>query len=115
MFEAFAIRFLQAAANVSRTAGLLGLLWDTAHRIVGAAVERGLERCETDNVQHVGIDEKSFGAGHSYFSALTAIDQSRVIEFARNRTITDSKQLWKTLTKPQLEQVQSVSLDMWQA
>jgi transposase len=115
MFEAFAIRVLQASANVSRAASLLGLSWDTAHDLMESAVQRGLERRETDNVKHVGIDEKSFGSGHSYVSVLTDTDQSRVLEVARDRTIAACEELWKTLTKPQLEQIESVSMDMWQA
>lgn len=115
MFEAFAIRVLQAASNVSRAASLLGLSWDAAHAIMAAAVERGLERRQTDDVQHVGVDEKSFGKGQDYVSVLTDIDQSRVLEVVQDRTIAACDQLWKTLTKQQLQRIQSVSMDMWQA
>jgi transposase len=115
MFEAFAIRVLQSAANVKKAAELLGLSWDATHRIMVAAVDRGLERRETDNVAHVGVDEKSFGRGHDYVSILTDTDQSRVLEVVPERTIAACDQLWKTLTKQQLEQIQSVSMDMWQA
>jgi hypothetical protein len=82
LFQAFAIRVLQAAANVNRAASLPGLSWETAHQIMGAATERGLERRETENVQHA---EKSFGTGHNYVSVLTDIDQSRALEVARDR------------------------------
>jgi transposase len=88
---------------------------DTAHDLMASAVQRGLERRETDTVKHVGIDEKSFGSSHSYISVLTDTDQSRVLEVARDRTIAACEELWKTLTKPQLEQIESVSMDMWQA
>ena len=115
MFEAFAIRVLQSAANVKKAAELLGLSWDSAHRIMTAAVARGLERRKTDGVTHVGVDEKSFGRGHDYVSILTDIDHSRVLEVVPERTIAACDQLWKTLTKQQLEQVESVSMDMWQA
>ena len=71
MFEAFAIRVLQAAANVKRAAQLLGLSWDAAHRILEAAVERGLQRRDAEPVPNVGIDEKSFGRGHDYVSVMT--------------------------------------------
>lgn len=115
MFEAFAIRVLLAAANISRAADLLGLSWDTAHGIMAAGVERGLQRRETEDVEHVGVDEKSFGRGHDYVSILTDIDQSRVLEVVRDRTIVACDRLWKTLTTEQLGKVQSVSMDMWQA
>lgn len=115
MFEAFAIRVLQSAANVKKAAELLGLSWDAAHRVMAAAVERGLERRQTDEVKHVGIDEKSFGRGHDYVSIMTDIDQSRVLEVVPERTTAACDKLWETLSEEQLVQIESVSLDMWQA
>jgi len=93
MFAAFAIRVLQASANLSRAASLLGLSWDTAHVLMTSAVERHLECRETDNVKHVGIDEKSFGSGHSYVSVLTDTDQSGVPEVDRDRTMATCEEL----------------------
>jgi transposase len=58
MFEAFAIRVLQACETVSRGAGLLGLDWHSAHQIMERAVERGLQRRNTESVRLVGIDSE---------------------------------------------------------
>jgi len=115
MFEAFAIRVLQSAANIKKAAALLGLSWDAAHRIMQAAVERGLERREEEPIANVGLDEKSFGKGHDYVSILTDIDRSRVLEVVPERTIAATDFLWQTLTPEQLASVQSVAMDMWQA
>ena len=115
MFEAFAIRVLQSAANVKKAAQLLGISWDTAHGIMKAAVDRGLERREAQPVTHVGIDEKSFGRGHDYVSVMTDIDRSRVLEVVSERTTAACDSLWKSLTIQQLDSVQAVSMDMWQA
>ena len=71
LFEAFAVRVLQAANNVKRAAALLGLDWDSVHRIMKRAVERGLARRQLEEVRHVGIDEKSFRRRHNYLSLLT--------------------------------------------
>src|SRR6056297_3265600 len=71
MFEAFAIRVLQSAANVKKAAELMGLSWDAAHRIMESAVERGLQRRQAEPIPKVGIDEKSFGRGHNYVSIMT--------------------------------------------
>ena len=59
---------------MSRAAGLLGLSWDAMHSIIERAVERGLDRRSLDNIEHVGVDEKSFGKGHSYVSVMTDIE-----------------------------------------
>jgi transposase len=115
MFEALAIRVLQACANVSRAAALLGLSWDAMHAIIERAVARGLERRSLDDIQHVGMDEKSFGKGHDYVSIMTDIDNRRVVEVAPERTIEAADSLWETLSESQRSEVKSVSLDMWQA
>lgn len=115
MFEAMAIRVLQACANVSRAAGLLGLSWDAVHAIIERAVSRGLERRSLEGIHHVGMDEKSFGRGHDYVSVMTDLDNSRVLEVAEERTIAAADRLWETLTETQRSKVTSVSMDMWQA
>ena len=73
---------IQACGNVKSAAGLLGLDWDSVHRIMERAVERGLERRELETVPYVGIDEKSFGGGQSYISLLTDLSGSYVLEVA---------------------------------
>ena len=115
LFEVFAIEVLCACANVSRAAGLLGLSWDAMHSIIERAVERGLDRRSLDNIEHVGVDEKSFGKGHSYVSVMTDIDHRRVLEVVPERTIEATDKLWETLTDTQKSEVKSVSMDMWQA
>lgn len=115
MFEAFAISVLESCANVSRAATLLGLGWDAVHSIIERAVARGLDRRSLDSIKHVGMDEKSFGKGHDYVSVLTDIDHRRVLEVTPERTIAAADKLWETLSETQLSEIESVSMDMWQA
>lgn len=115
MFEAFGIRVLQACANVSRAATLLGLSWESVHSLIERAVERGLDRRTLQSVRHVGMDEKSFGKGHDYVSLMTDLDHHRVLEVAKDRTIEAADELWQTLEENQRSEVESVSVDMWQA
>ena len=115
MFEAFAIEVLKACANVSRAAALLGINWESVHRIIERAVERGLDRRSLEGVHHVGMDEKNFGKGHSYVSLMTDLDNRRVLDVAKDRTIEAADQLWSTLSEKQRSDVASVSMDMWQA
>ena len=86
MFEAFAIRVLQAASNVKRAAEFLGLSWDTTHSLMERAVKRGLQRRQEQPIEYVGIDEKNFGSGQDYVSLMVDIDRSRVLEVAKDRT-----------------------------
>lgn len=115
LFEALAIKVLQAASSVKRAAELLGLGWDAMHSIIERAVERGLERRELEGIRHVGVDEKSFGRGHDYVSVMTDLDGHRVLEVAQERTTLACDRLWETLTEKQRTEVESVSMDMWQA
>lgn len=115
LFEALTIKVLQAASSVKKAAELLNIGWDSMHAIVERAVERGLQRRQLDNVRHVGVDEKSFGEGHDYVSIMTDLDGHRVLAVAPERTIESCDLLWKTLTETQQSEVESVSMDMWQA
>ncbi len=115
MFEAFAIEVMQACANVKQAAALLRLDWDTVHSIMERAVNRGLERRSLDNIQHVGIDEKSFLSGHNYVSVMPDIDGSRVLEVAEGRKEVSADRLWKSLSPSHRGTVRAVSMDMWQA
>jgi len=115
MFEAFGIRVLQAAANVSRAADLLGLNWESVHKLIERAVARGIDRRTLDEIKHVGIDEKSLGKGHDYVSVLTDQDHRRVLDVTKDRTIVATDELWQTLDENQRKRIETVSLDMWQA
>jgi len=115
MFEAFAIQVIQACGNVKNAAGLLGLDWDSVHRIMERAVERGLERRELESLKYVGLDEKSFRRGHSYISLLTDLTGSRVLEVVEDRTTEAANGLWKDLSDGQKQQIEAVAIDMWPA
>ena len=115
MFEAVAIKVLQAAANVKRAAELLGLSWEAMHSIIERAVDRGLARRNLEAIHHVGIDEKSFGKGQDDISLMTDPGNNHVLEISAGRTIESCDELWKTLSEEQLAAITAVSMDMWQA
>lgn len=115
LFEAVAIEVIQACGNVKAAAGLLGLDWDSVHRIMERGVERGLERRKLETVPYVGIDEKSFGRGQSYISLLTDLSGSCVLEVAEGRTEEAANELWKAIPDEQKGKVKAVAMDMWQA
>jgi transposase len=60
MFEAFAIRVLQACSSMKQAAGLLRLDWDTVQGIMKRAVDRGKARKQPLPLPRIGIDEKAF-------------------------------------------------------
>lgn len=115
LFEAFAIRVLQAAGSVEQARTLLRLSWGSVQRIMDQGVERGLARREVDEVRRVGIDEKSFGRGHDYISVLTDVDGGRVLEVSAGRDEAAADALWSALPGKQRTKVEAVAMDMWQA
>ena len=115
MFEAFAVRLLQAASSIEKARVHLKLSWQSVQRIMDRAVERGLITRELEEVKHVGLDEKSFGKGQDYVSVMTDIDGSRVLEVAPGRDETAADVLWNIFSWEQKEGIEAVAMDMWQA
>lgn len=112
MFEAFALRVLQACSNVKKAAELLDLNWESVHTILERGVARGLKRRDVNHVEHVGLDEKSFRRGQSYVSLMVDLDESRVLEVTEDRTTQSAENLWESLPESQRKKVQAVAMDM---
>jgi transposase len=115
MMEAFVVRLLQAAANISRVASLIKLDWHTVNDVINRAVERGLERRAQEPVRHLGLDEKSFASGHNYASVLTDVEHSRVLEVVPGRKLEDAQTVLGSLSPEQRAGVQAIAMDMWPA
>lgn len=116
LFEAWAVRLLQAVANTSRAAGLLRLDWHSAWAIKSRAVERGLQQRGAIATPVLGMDEKSFGRGHDYVSLLTDLKERRVLDVVPERTEQAATRLLETaLQAEQREAVQALCIDMWPA
>jgi len=115
MFEGFVVQLLQHCANTQAVAKLLGLSWHSVDDIMRRAVNRGMERRDAEVIEHLGIDEKSFRAGHQYVTTLNDLDTGRVLEVVETRTKEATELLLTSLAEEQRDHVQSVSIDMWKA
>jgi transposase len=115
LFEAFALRVLEASTTVKAAAALLGLDWHSLQQIMERAVQRGLQRrAQEDPVRRVGIDEKSFGSGQSYVSLMSDLEAGRVLEVVPERTTEAGHALWQRLAPEQRQSVEAVALDLWE-
>jgi transposase len=114
LFECMAIDVVQACSSVSAAAALLGFNWKTVHSIMDRAFQRGLKLRELEQINHVGIDEKSFGKGQDYVSVMVDIDNKRVLEVQPGRTRESVDNLWKTLSETIRRSIKAVAMDMWQ-
>ena len=116
LFEAFAIRVIQAARSIEEARKLLKLNWHQVEAIKRRAVERGLARREAEPIAHLGIDEKQFRSGHRYITSLVDLGQGRVLDVVENRTEQSCKNLLELALRPEQQgQVTAVALDMWKA
>jgi transposase len=115
LFERFAIMVLQATTVQAKAASLLRLNAGQVHDIMERAVKRGLVRRDhNETLKHLSLDEKSFQKGQKYITVLGDSEAKRVLEVIEDRTLEATKTLiTDSLSAPQREQVQSVSMDMW--
>ena len=112
-FERFAVDVLRTARNLTAACDLLRISWDQAQLLMERAVERGLSRRDISGIQHIGIDEKSFGKGHSYGSLATDLDQGRVLDVVPGRTREAADALWASIPAQVRVSCVAVALDMW--
>lgn len=113
LMESFAIQVLLRAATVKAAAGILRITWDESWGIMERAVARGLARKERSVPRNVGVDEKAFRKGHSYFTLVCDIDQSTVEHVARDRRIESLDSYWKRFSPKELARIEAVAMDMW--
>jgi transposase len=119
MFEAWAVRVLEAVPTLSRACDLLDIDWHAAQAIKARAVQRGLERRaeEEADIGHIGIDEKSFGRGQDYISCAVDIDGRRVLEVVEGRTQEAAGELIRKALPDEEDRgrVKAACIDMWAA
>jgi len=116
-FETKVIDLLLATKNQTKTAEFLSCSFRLVNRIMHRCVERGMERRNTDAMpfEHISIDEKSFKKGHKYITVLSHPRSGVVLDVGEDR---DGKStnllLTKSFTQKQLNNINTVSMDMWQ-
>nr|WP_278248912.1 ISL3 family transposase [Chlorobium sp. N1] len=113
MFEGFVVQLLQHCASTQAVASMLRLSWHSVDQIMRRAVARGMKRRDTEAIRHLGIDEKSFRAGHQYVTIMNDLDGGRVLDVVETRTTKATVKLLTSLAAKQRKQVLSVSVDMW--
>ena len=114
-FETQVIDLLLLARSQSQTAGYLKLSWHQIHDVQAAAVGRGLKRRNLEDLERVGLDEKSFGRGHHYGTVLSDLDHNRVLEIVEHREQASAEQALGALPPEQLRKIKVVAMDMWPA
>jgi transposase len=114
LFEAMVIAWL-GEAPIKAVAELVGLSWDQVDGIQQRAINRGLARRPATQVRNIGIDETSYQDDHEYVSVITDRDRRVVLEVLDDRKKETVLAWLDTLSPEQLQQIETVSMDMWEA
>lgn len=112
LFEAIVIKWLEVAP-VSAVAERMNIDWDTVLRVQHRAVKRGLERRGPVSPVDIMIDETSEKKGHNYLTVVSEGSRVLHVEAGREKESIDS--FWKTLTPSALNNIRSISMDLWKA
>jgi transposase len=115
-FEIRVINLLKITKNQSKTAEFMNCSFRLVNRIMHRCTQRGMERRNLSHVpfEHISIDEKAYKKGHKYVTVITHPKSGVILEVGEGRdTLSTEKLLEKAFTKTQLENINTVSMDMW--
>jgi transposase len=116
MFETLVIAWLRDA-SMSAVARRMRISWDQVDGIMTRAVRRGLRRRESTQATRIGIDETSFKKRHKYVTVVADLDAPAptVLHVGEGRGQETLSAFYETLTTEAKQQIEAVSMDMWQA
>ena len=109
------IETLNEVKTIKGAGRLLGLSWDRIFTVIKQAVARGEERRGPLNLRYIGVDEKAFKKGQSYFTVVADLDKDHVVYMAPGRTKESLGSFYESLERSVLEGIQGIAMDMWQA
>ena len=115
LFESKVIALLKISKNQTKTADFFDTTFDIIHGIMQRAVERGLKRRDLCGISVLSLDEKSIKNGQSYITILSNPVNKSVLDIIEGRKVDDTEELltW-TLSPSQLDNIDIVTMDMWQ-
>lgn len=112
LFERFAIDVLLATQNVKGAQSLLRTGWEQTWKILRRAVERGQLRKPELPTPRLGIDEKSFAKGQSYFTLLYDLDRSTVEAISEGHDAAAADACFAELSPSQIHSIEAIAMDM---
>lgn len=106
---------LEKECSIEATSRLTGLSWDRCWGIMDRAVKRGQSRKERHVPAYIGVDEKSFAKRHKYETIVCDLDTGCIEYVGDDRTKESLEAYFQLFTQEELEGVQAISMDMWDA
>ena len=114
LFDRLAIDVLRECDVLGATK-ILRVSWDEAWHIAERAVARGLLAKEKLVVPYLAVDEKAVARGHVYMTLVCDQAKGTVEYVADGRKQESLDGYWATLSKEQLDGIEGISMDMWEA
>jgi transposase len=112
LFERFAIDVLLATQNVKGAQSILRTGWEQTWNIVRRSVQRGQLRKQDLPMPRLGIDEKSFAKGQSYFTLLYDLDRSTVEVISEGHDTAAADACFSELSPSQIDSIEAIAMDM---
>jgi len=112
LFELLAIEVM-LACDVKSAAKILRISWDEAWHILERAVKRGLEAKKKRAPRLMGVDEKTAGRGHDYFTLVYDLEQSTVDYVGDNRRKESLDVYMAGLGKKVRKRIRAIAMDIW--
>lgn len=107
---------MQATHCQKSAAELMRISDDKMCGIMHRSVLRGLEQRDLSSIKQISLDEKSYGKGYQYISALTDSRTGTVLDVSKDRTEQSADNLiTSTLNPDRLMCITTTCCDMWDA
>jgi transposase len=110
MFECQVIGWLKES-SISAVSRRLHISWNAVDGIMRRAVKRGLSRRKSCDLKNLAVDEVSSKKGRKYVTIISN-GRGEVIEVTDDRKAESLSSYYKHCTKSQLEQIETISMDM---
>jgi len=114
-FESFAICVIQSCSDIKSAAALLRIDWSSANAIMQRSVERGLERRQEEEIEYIGIDEKSYQSKHSYATIINDVKNGRVLDISQGRDKEAVDAVFAKIPESTKQGIKAIAMDMWKA
>lgn len=112
LFERLAVMVLKET-NIERAARVLGVSWDEAWNIMERAVKRGRKRKKQKAIKKMGVDEKSLGKGHSYFTLVNDLEAGTVDYISDDRRKESLDEYFSLLSASERGEIEAIATDIW--
>lgn len=108
-FENYVLRIAQEC-SITAMASLCGLIWDQSLNAMHQAVNRRRSRKKYLLLRRIGVDEKSFGRGHTYETLVYDIDGGTVEYVGDNRDQQSLELYYEQFTPKERRQVEAIAM-----